>query len=189
MISVLLLAITLNCDLRGQDINKELSSLFFNVDVTHLSSSLLELFDRDTTLHKTSAANDTVFSPLKSKGIKYLASHTFAFQKNSYLNTQFKDGVLGLILGEDTEDSVFSVLFIAFEFKNKSRLDKAYSELLGKFEKLGVVEFNQNFTGTTAIVTNYSAHKRVELLNILFPQKDAEQFILYVYVKQLKKER
>ncbi len=60
-IQLLVFSILLNY-IQGQNINSELSKLFFNADVTHLNPLLLDQFSRDTTLHKTVAGSDIVFT-------------------------------------------------------------------------------------------------------------------------------
>ncbi len=77
-------------------------------------------------------------------------------------------------------------MFIAFEFKNQSGLNRAYNELFGKLGKLGEVELNQDYARNTAIITNAVFQKRVGLMNVMFAQKQPGQFILYICVKRLK---
>jgi hypothetical protein len=172
-------------DVHGQNIDIELSKLFFNVDVSKLDNTLLKIFLQDTSLHKLQEPNDTVFYPSRNPEAKSFVQYNFTFTKNTFLKTQFVDGNLGVITGHDYFDKDFTVLFLAFEFKNGSYLDSAYSEISATFKKLGQLENRPFDTGKT-IITNIEYRKRVEIFTVLFPFTNPESFILYVYLKKMK---
>lgn len=184
---ILLLLVTLiNLGSQGQNINVALSKLFFDIDVTSLNSTLLDKFSADTSLHEIPTNKDTVFYPNRNNETKYFIQHIFKFESNKYIRPQFLEGSLGVILGRGYDDKDITVLFLSLSFKTQADLDTCYSQVLERFEKLGKLEIDQEFT-ETAVITNVEYEKRFEIIKVLWPHNNPDQFILYLYLKKLKR--
>jgi hypothetical protein len=187
LLLILLLATLLKCNSQRQNINADLSKLFFKVDVTVLNSALLDKFSMDTTLHKFPIPKeDTVYYPLRNNEAKYIVQHTFKFENNKYIKAQFLEGYLGVILGRSYDDKDITVLFLSLSFKTQSDLDTCYSQILERFKKLGKLEIESK-PEETAVITNIEYEKRFEIIKLPFPPNNPDQFILYLYLKKLKR--
>jgi hypothetical protein len=183
----ILFLFSISQSVKGQKLNHELSNLLFGVDVSVIDTTLIDAFEKITSLEKSRKIDTFIIYREKSPS-SYFYSYSFRFKKNNYFKGPFNYGSI-ILVKIDTGNSKASTarVDVWLEFNTKKDLELSYRKLVKKFRGLGSVTIEKpSYTVKQLTVVNEKDNKRLYVEKAVQSFNNATNFQLYIKISNLR---
>ena len=155
--------------LDGQQLNSELSRIFFRQNINILDTNLTTQFCKNSLLQQIDFQKTSKFDSAKIDSSDYFSTTQFKFSTNNYIQNDLDNGILTLINRTTNKIRYFVSISLQVYFKTKVDVNSFYRVLYKKMKRLSdnKTEYEGYPKETKRVVfTNRVDNKKVELFKV-----------------------
>jgi len=155
--------------LDGQQLNSELSRIFFRQNITILDTNLTTQFYKNSLLQQIDLQKTSKLDSARIDSSDYFSTTQFKFSTNNYIQNDLDNGILTLMNRVTNERKYFVSISLQIYFKTKADVNSFYHIFYKKMKRLSnkKTEYEGYPKETKRVVfMNTVDNKKVELFKV-----------------------